>query len=130
MSVNWSWKAKKGAIAWVPTKEAKNEGAKAFKWNFYQANCIGCFLYEYKDKETNKDMYKFMTFFNDWEHVKRCLGLVKTRDGYKDNLYKEMYSTHTIKEIRLNTYYKDNLKLADLFTRAGFKVKLYYKEIK
>lgn len=127
MSVNWSWKAKKGTIAWVPTKEAKTEGAKPFKWNFYQANCIGCFLYEYK--ENGKDMYQFETYFNDWESVKRYLGLTKNSYGFKENTLKELYSTHIVKEITLNTYYKDNLKLAELFTKAGFKVKLYYKEV-
>ena len=40
-------------------------------------------IYEYKDKETSKDMYDLFGFFSDKTHMNRCLGLVK---GY-DNIY-------------------------------------------
>lgn len=119
MSVNWDWKAKKGVITWRNSKNDK----KRFKVNLYQANCLGALIYEYK--EDGKEMYRFIGFWNDLDHLKRCLGLKKTYDNFLENIYEE-----NIVKIKLNTFYKDSVKIADLFARAGFKVELYYKEIK
>ena len=54
------------------------------------------------------------------ENLKNMLGLIKK---FKDNIYKDV-----IMKIKLNTYYNDTLKIAQLFTKAGFKVELYYKK--
>lgn len=120
MSVNWSWKELKGIITWK--SEVDN---KKYRVNLYQANCLGALIYEYKDQETNKNMYSFMGFWNDETHLKRCLGLTKNYDNKKENIYKDI-----ILKIRLNTYYKDSLKIAEYFAKANIKVELYYKEIK
>lgn len=116
MAVNWNWKCKKGIITWFDEYSKKN-----YKVNIYQGNCLGALIYDYKDEETKKNMYQFMGFWNDETHLKRCLGLVKGHD----NLYKNI-----IVKIKLNTYYKDCLKIAQLFAKANIKVELYYKEIK
>lgn len=120
MSVNWSWKELKGIITWK--SEVDN---KKYRVNLYQANCLGALIYEYKDQETNKNMYSFMGFWNDETHLKRCLGLTKNYDNKKENIYKDI-----ILKIILNTYYKDSLKIAEYFAKANIKVELYYKEIK
>ncbi len=90
----------------------------------YQANCLGALIREYKDTETKKDMYYFYSFWSDLEHLKRCLGL---RKGY-NNIYVDDWQI--IEKIKLNTYYKDSLKIADCFTKTGVKVELYNKEMR
>ena len=70
-------------------------------------------------------MYQFVTFFNDLNHLKRCLGLLKCWDGTTSNLFKNV-----ILKVKLNTYFKDCIKMAELFAKGGIKVELYYKEIK
>ena len=118
MSVNWDWKAKKSYIIAVD-----DWNGKTYKMTFYQANCLGCMLYEYKDPETKKPMYNFMGFWNDLTHLKRCLGLIKDFEGSYDNIHKNF------KKVVLNTYYKDVYKMADCFVKAGIKVELYYKDV-
>lgn len=118
MAVNWSWKNKMGVISWYD--EIAN---KTFKVNIYQANCLGAYIYEFK--QDGKNMYQFMGFWNDTKHLKCCLGLSKSYDGTKENIYKDI-----VKKIKLNTYYKDCLVIAELFAKAGHKVELYYKEVK
>lgn len=123
MSVNWSWKHKLGTIKLVQTH---NDVKRTFTLNIYCANCLGAIIYEYKDKETKQDMYSFWGFWNDAKHLERCLGLTKE---YKENLYKD--PCNYFAKIKLNTYFKkDALKIAELFSKAGHKVELYYKEIK
>lgn len=117
MSVNWNWKQKKGVIYWKTFK-----GIKA-KVNLYNANCLGALINEFKDKETEERMYEFIGYWNDELHLKDCLGLTKQFKG--KNLYKD-----TITKIKLNTYYKDWIKIARNFAKSGIKVELYYKEPK
>lgn len=116
MPVNWSWKRKIG------TMYCKDENSNSkYKLNIYQANCLGAIIYEYKDEETKQDMYRFNHFWNCENHLKRCLGLCKDEDDiYEDWLIK----------IKLNTFFKDSIKIAKLFARKGYKVELYYKEVK
>ena len=123
MSVNWSWKAKKGYMV-VEQKPNENVSQK-FKVNIYQANCLGALIYDFKDKETKKDMYNFWGFWNDESHLKKCLGLTKNYDGKKENIYD---GWQKITKVVLNTYYKDYTKIASNFAKAGIKVELYYKE--
>lgn len=115
MSVNWDWKHKMG------TMYCKNLNNQKYTLKIYKANCLGAIIYEYKDNETKEDMYRFSHFWNDEKHLKRLLGLVKK----EDNLYNDF-----LIKIKLNTYYKDSIKIAELFAKTGFKVELYYKEIK
>lgn len=116
MAVNWYWNHKKGELT---CKGRKN---KNYKVNIYQANCLGALIYEYKDQETKEDMYSFWGFWNDIHHLKKNLGL-EGKDTF--NIYEE------VKKIKLNTYYKDSIKIAELFARVkNIKVELYYKEPK
>jgi hypothetical protein len=118
MAVNWDWKAKKGEIQWL----GNGEPPKTYKVTFYQANCLGALTYNFK--EDGQDMYRFMGFWNDLDHLKRCLGLAKNYDNTYENIYEGV-----IKKIKLNTYYKDSIKIAELFAKAGHKVELYYEDI-
>lgn len=100
-------------------------GDVKFKINIYQANCLGALIYDYKNEETKKDMYRFWGFWNDLEHLKNCLGLTKDYSNiYIDNGFQ------SVPKIKLNIYYKNCLKIAECFAKAGIKVELYYKEIK
>ena len=118
MPVTWDWKAKKGEITWI----GNGNPPKTYKVNIYQANCLGAQIYEYKDDGV--DMYRFMGFWNDLDHLKRALGLARNYDKTYENIYEGV-----VKKIKLNTYYKDSIKIAELFAKAGHKVELYYKEI-
>lgn len=123
MSVNWTWKEKKGVMYFKQSHPAT--GDFKFKVNIYKANCLGALIYDYKDEETKKAMYKFMGFWNDFEHLKNCLGLKK---GY-DNIYIEK-GFQSVLKVKLNVFYKDCIKIAECFAKAGIKVELYYKEVK
>lgn len=129
MSVNWEWKDKKGEVHWKPKAETKFEDSKnhTFTWNIYHANCLGCMLREWKEDE--KDMYKFMTFFNDVHHLKRMLGLEKYKSWdnktKKSDWFKEIYVDFEIDYITLDISYPYSDKLAKYFAEAGYKVRLY-----
>ena len=120
MSVNWNWNDKKGEIIWKPRTQEKKEGEakKRFKWSIYEANCLGCCLYEYK--EDNKLMYQFQCFFSDENHLKAMLGL----NNDCENLLNEWYFDYQIDYIKLDVSF-DNWKLAKAFANAGYQVRLY-----
>lgn len=117
MAVNWTWKHKFGTITFI------QEGSRErFDVNVYSGtNCLCALIYDYVEKETKKEMYVFHGFFGDVLHLKRCLGLQKNYD----NLYKDK-----IAKVKLNLYYEECIVLAKYFAKAGFKVEIYYKEIK
>ena len=117
MSVNWQWKNKMGNVQW------KTTDGKKINVNVYQGNCLCVLIYEYK--KDNEEFYDFFGFFNDEKHLKRCIGLAKDNDGKLNNIYKGEWL-----KWRLNVFFKDSLKIAELLAKAGFKVELYYKEIK
>lgn len=117
MSVNWLWKDKMGSIQW------KNPNGKSVTVNVYQGNCLCVMIYTYK--KDGKEYYDFFGFFNDESHLKRCVGLAMDYDGTIKNIYKDEWA-----KWKLNTYYKESITLAKLLTKAGFKVELYYKEMK
>lgn len=128
MSVNWSWQHKMGELT---VKSLKGKNCKV---NIYHANCVCAMIYEYKDKETNEDMYQFYGFFSDFNHLKRCIGLAPTKcwdNSTKKNVitYDNIYKNNWVK-LKLNIYYRDMLKMAELCAKAGYKVELYYKEPK
>lgn len=136
MSVNWNWKNKIGEIT---LKQKGNDGKiNTFKINMYGANCLCALIYEYQkvNEETHKkeNWYDFYGYWLDTTHLKRCLGLVKHRDGTKDNIYKTDYEWFS--KVKLNTYYFDKytknerLTMVKAFTQSGIKVELYYKEPK
>lgn len=113
MAVNWQWKDKMGEIT------CNREGVGKFKLSVYSGNCMCVMVYNYKEK--GQKYYICHGFFNDETHLKKCLGLV---DGC-ENIYKNEWV-----KWKLNTYFRDSLKLAKWLTKAGFKVELYYEEIK
>ncbi len=117
MSVNWLWKEKMGSIQW------KTLDGKKISVNVYKGNCLCVMIHTFK--ENGKELYDFCGFFNDEEHLKKCIGLSKDYDGKTTNIYKDEWL-----KWKLNTYYKQSFSIAKLLTKAGFKVELYYKEIK
>jgi hypothetical protein len=120
MSVNWDWKDKKGEVVWKPTED---QNKPPFKWNIYEANCLGCCLYEYTDEE-GKEMYQFECFFSDVHHLKKILGLEKCYDGKKNDMFKEWYGDYEIDYIKLDINF-DNDKLIKYFAEAGYEVRIY-----
>lgn len=120
MPVTWEWEKKKGEVVF----KNKNHPEETFKWNIYQANCLGAFIYEYTDRKEGP-MYQFMCFFSDVHHMKRMLGLEKCRDGNKSNLLKDWYMDYELDHIKLDTNYPDVEKLTRYFTQAGFEVRLF-----
>ena len=125
MSVDWNWKDKKGEIVWR-NKVGKQD---VFKWTMYHANCLGCCLYEYVNKDTNEDMYSFQCFFNDVHHLKRILGLEKLyHEEGKRNLFEEWYGDQEISYIWLDPTYPYWDKLAKYFIQAGYEVRIHKGE--
>lgn len=113
MSVNWLWKNKMGEIT------CNRKGVGNYKLSVYSGNCMCVMVYHYK--ENGEPYYTPHGFFNDAEHLKKCLGLVLGHENIYGNEWKKW---------KLNTYFKDSMTLAKLLTKAGYKVELYYKEIK
>ena len=128
MSVNWNWEDKKGEIVWKKKATSTNPRATvdSFNWNIYHANCLCCMLYEYKEGE--EDMYRFMCFFNDVHHMKRMLGLEKTREGFNEDWFKEIYLDYEIDYITLDSTYPYWDKLSKYFVQAGYEVRIYKGE--
>lgn len=125
MSVNWDWKDRKGKIVWKP-KQMKDEKFQAhnnIEWNFYHANCWGCFLKEWK--EDDKEMYSFMTFFSDLHHTKKLLGLEKDYNKEYSDWFKNIYLNYEIDYVELDLAYPYNDKIAKYFAKAGYDVRVY-----
>ena len=116
MSVNWYWKDKMGTV------EYKDEDG-VYTVSVYRGNCLCVLIYEFKEKEVEK--YIFHGFFNDLIHLKTCVGLTKDYEGKYTNIYKGVWG-----KWKLNTFFKDSLQIANVLTKAGFPVELYYEEIK
>lgn len=108
MAATWLWKDKLGTITF-------DYGRGKQTHNLYTGgNCLAVMLYEYK--ENGKDMYSFNGFWCDLKHLENCL---------KDNIYDEAT------KVKINTYYKDGLKVAGLFAKyTKAKIEIYYKEPK
>ena len=107
---------------------------KRCKLNIYRANCVGAVIYEWKqkDEKTGKaqDMYQFWGYWNDLNHLKRCIGLIKDYNGNYSNLYNGSMDSDKWVKLKLNVYYREMLTVARLFTKAGYKVEIYHKEPK
>lgn len=128
MPVTWSWKRKHGEVF---IKQDTGRGIKTFKCNLYFGNCLGVIIYEFKDPETKKDKYQFVSFFNDITHLKNCLG--QTKD-YKENILVDRFDKYV--KVRINTFWwkdsytrKEDMKMIEAFSKGGIKVELYYKEV-
>lgn len=117
MSVTWLWKNKMGSIQW------QTISGKKINVNAYQGNCLCVMIHTYK--QDGKAVYDFCGFFNDESHLKKCIGLAKDYDGKIKNIYENEWL-----KWKLNTYYKQSFTLAKYLTKAGYKVELYYEEVK
>lgn len=112
MAVNWSWKNKMGTMTF-----SHRDGEK-YKVTLYQGNCLGVMIYHYTGADKNN--YSFEGYWEDIPTLRKFLGLTKGHDIIYPNLVK----------IRLNVYYKECLKIAELFAKANIKTILYYEEVK
>lgn len=143
MAVNWLWKSEKGYYTLVQKHHFKSGEldlltgedkmktvTRKFKVGLYGGNCLAACIYRYKEvnKETGKKegYYTFCGFWNDIEHLKRCLDV---KHNHKENIYGKEYSSNDyIESIHLNVFYPEMLKVGKLFAEAGIKVILYYKK--
>lgn len=110
MAINWSWENKIGSV--TLTQVYPNQKNK-FKINIYYGNCLFVLIYEFKDKTNNKELCRVISFASDLKHLKTCL---------KDNIYEEFDNW------KLDTRYRDSLKIGDLLAKHGKKVQLYYSK--
>lgn len=79
-----------------------------------KGNCLGVVIHPYE--EDGRKYATLITFFADETHLKNLI---------KDDV--NMFS-HPVKQIRLNTFYKEAMKIAKHLCKK-FEVTLYYKEI-
>lgn len=128
MSVNWLWKSEKGEFVYK-CKDGEFKGEK-FKVGMYGGNCLCAHIYRFKklNEQTGKKekYYNFWGFWNDIEHLKNCLGM-NPKKGYKDDMYKDD-SMYQLVKIRVNAFYPEMMKVAELFAKAGYKVEVFYKK--
>ena len=153
MSVNWLWKHEMGYRIQVQKHTYKSgvdifgndvlkTETKKFKIKMYAgSNCLAVFTWEFKEdsvdengKHKMRNMYRMVGFWCDKKHMENMLGL-HPKDGYGDNCYSEAENPENYVELLvLNTYYKQECKeilsRAQEFTKAGIKIKLFYKEPK
>lgn len=117
MAVRWNWKDKMGKFTMKNVNPLTKETTK-YKVNIYQGNCLAVFIYEFKDKDTGKDMYNFYGFLSDKRHA--------------ENIKKDRGSVMgpNCLSTELNLYYPDSKILLNLLVKDGLKVKCYYKEPK
>lgn len=83
MALNWLWSEKCGELTF--SQNYKGEEYKEFTVDLYQGNALLIMIYPYK--ENGEDWYSMWGWFLDKGHMKRCLGLEKSSDGTKENLY-------------------------------------------
>lgn len=107
MALTWDFKEKVG-------EAVIRQGDSKFTVNLYNGNAYLIFIYEYKDSETNKDMYTLWTFWGDKSHAKNCLGLSKG----KTNIYVDDYNDITT--IRL-----DKKKCRNVYEIVGLVSKAF-----
>lgn len=118
MALQWNWDKKVGEAVFDGLY--LNDPTKELTINLYEGNALLIMINEYKDKETNKDMYHLFGFFADKTHMNRCLGLVK---GY-DNIYAR---NGRLKKISFNKAKSRNYKqiipaLIKAFDDIGIKI--------
>lgn len=125
MAVNWYWNNKCGELTMKNSQQNKK-----YKINLYAgSNCMMVLLYEYHDEETNKDMYQFQGFWDDIDHLKRCMN-VNSKGIYvgdEDNIYEDAVKL----KINIAKAPRECYKIVELFAKyTKAKVEVYYKEDK
>lgn len=102
--------------------QVQNGQAIDFELEIMQlGNCLAVFTH---NNGTERRLY---AFFADESHVKH---LYKERNKYhskKDNCSIGLFDDH-IKQIRLNIYYKEAAKLANILAKYGYEVTIYYQK--
>ena len=103
MSLNWEWTDKMGTCTY-------EDGTKC---NLYRGNAFTIAIYE------NRGYYDLAWFAADENHMKNMLGLNKN--------YENIMKNWGIKELELNTEYKETVKIVNLMAKAKMKItiKLY-----
>lgn len=107
MSVNWLWKNKYGTI--------ELKGNNKFPLTIYRGNCLAVLLCEWE--EEGKGLYNFVNFFNDKEHLQKCIGLAKDWEGKKVNLFEDEWE-----KITLDSSEPYAIKFGMELVKAGFNV--------
>lgn len=99
-----------------------------FKIQLRECNALMCAIHAWKDPQPEDPErpwhHDLQMFFVDEGHMKRCLKEYKTGGGFE-----ELFAGK-LRNIRLNTYYKEMQTLARYMTRDGLTVQCYYKEPK
>ena len=129
MSVNWNWNEKVGEISVL--QKAPNCEDIILKFDIYNANCLGCWIYDLPNNE-----YEFEGFFGDESHMKRHLGLMKSYDGTKSNccdFYKGSNGKeygHKWIEVRLDCSWINTQKWVRNLIKANIRVVIddYYRK--
>ena len=83
MALRWHWSEKIGYL--MVTNHNKDSEVQNFKVDLYIGNAYLIMIYEWK--EGDKDRYNLQGFFADKKHAQICLGIQKSSDGTKDNMY-------------------------------------------
>lgn len=119
--INWLWKNKIGSIAF--TAEYNGQKIKTTYQMYRGSNCLCVLLYEYQ--ENGKNMYSLFNYWDDFNHLKKYLGLDK-RSSSQTNYYDK--ASH----LQLNSRFTESLKIATLFMKACPKIDVHlsYEEMK
>lgn len=96
-----------------------------FKVQIRLSNCLATFIYVSKIENPTQPKlcwwHDLVMFFIDERHLKACL------KDYKEDAFCHLFAG-TLKNIKLNLYYKDMQILMKYMIRDGLKVNAYYKK--
>ena len=95
-----------------------------FRIQIREGNCLAVFMHIYKEsKPKNPELpwrHELVSFFYHEAHMKNVL---------KDETIESFFSGK-IRNIKLNLFFKESKILLKWFTKNGYKVTCYYKEVK
>jgi hypothetical protein len=112
MPITWDFKNKVGEAFY------EYENGEQMQVNLYQGNALLIFVQEFT--EDGVDKYRLDMFFNDLDHAKRTLGLLKGSDGKKTNLF-TAYEPRLVKIRFDKSKCREWKKLVDVFSKASFE---------
>ena len=96
-----------------------------FKIQIRQSNALMCAIEVHKQAEPEDAarpyVHQLIAFFANEQHIKNCV------KEYKTGVFERIF-WGKLKNIRLNTYYKEMQTLAKYMTHDGLTVQCYYKE--
>ena len=95
-----------------------------FKIEIRKCNALAAFIYVYK--ENGKKYHQLYSFFGDTQHMKNMMNDANLAGGFGKH---HLFGDEVVK-IKLNTYYKECMKMLPLLTKDGYEVECYYKEDK